>query len=667
MKKDVSYQIKEDEFIIKNYSNAKPFASFLPGIAGLWGKPFWAFYVNRGQAISCMGTKDKNGAILEFIAANKAYRLTSLQGFRTFIKANDKFYEPFRNSHDSFKNSIEQQMHITSHLLKLVDINKDLGLKITVEYFTLPNENIPAIARILSVENISNKTLKLECIDGLPIIIPYGTNDGMLKNMSRLAEGWFSGVLFYGENKIPVYKLKVEPEDSAEIVEIEQANFYLGYFFNKQNKVCFPEFIIDPEVVFKEQMDFILPMNFINNIKFKNDPETTAKNKTPCGMGYFKTVLQSKKTFKYFSVIGNTPKLNKLSSFFNKVISDNYLFQKKQENKALIADLCNNILTKSSSPEFDNYCKQTFLDNLLRGGYPITLGKDNYKKNVYVYSRIHGDMEREYNNFVIMPEYFSRGNGAYRDVNQNRRNDVFFNPDIKDSSLIFFLNLIQIDGFNPLSIMGSKFKINMKNEFLKLFRKEDKKKIKPFTLSAFSMRDLFNFIENNNIRLIIKKEKFPDDLMKFSEKIDHALPGAGYWSDHWHYNTDLMENYLSIFPEKAEEMLLKKEIFTFYDNPMVVLPRSEKYVIFNNSARQIQAVYLHPDKEKMITRRKENKNIVRTKHGRGSIYKTNLLGKFLCLIANKFASLDPEGVGIEMEADKPNWKKVVAIIEEDKK
>ena len=31
------------------------------------------------------------------------------------------------------------------------------------------------------------------------------------------------------------------------------------------------------------------------------------------------------------------------------------------------------------------------------------------------------------------------------------------------------------------------------------------------------------------------------------------------------------------------------------------------------------------------------------------------MSKMVCLIVNKLAMLDPEGVGIEMEAEKPGW------------
>ena len=44
--------------------------------------------------------------------------------------------------------------------------------------------------------------------------------------------------------------------------------------------------------------------------------------------------------------------------------------------------------------------------------------------------KLTGDPERDYNFFSIAAEYYSQGNGNFRDVSQNRRNDVFFNKDV---------------------------------------------------------------------------------------------------------------------------------------------------------------------------------------------------------------------------------------------
>ena len=63
--KKVRYYLNRNgEFVIENYHLAKPFSSFFPGIAGLWGIPAWVFYVNRGQGIASFGIRDKDHPIM---------------------------------------------------------------------------------------------------------------------------------------------------------------------------------------------------------------------------------------------------------------------------------------------------------------------------------------------------------------------------------------------------------------------------------------------------------------------------------------------------------------------------------------------------------------------------------------------------------------------------
>jgi len=70
--------LEADGFHLTGFNAARPFSSFLPGIAGEYGKPMWVFYANRGQCISSFGVRDRNSAMLEFQPANKAYVLTPL-------------------------------------------------------------------------------------------------------------------------------------------------------------------------------------------------------------------------------------------------------------------------------------------------------------------------------------------------------------------------------------------------------------------------------------------------------------------------------------------------------------------------------------------------------------------------------------------------------------
>src|SRR3989338_2302669 len=208
MAKPKYYISKDNEFVIENYNSAPTFSSFFPGIAGPFGCPMWVFYANRGQCITSAGVRDKNGAILEFQPANKAFRGVSLDGFRTFIKIDGSFYEPF-----SERSDYQREMRITPDRLKLIEENKKLKLRVEVEYFTVHNESFPALARTLKIINLSAKKRKVEVIDGLPIIIPFGFEDSLLKRISQTIEAWCSVENL--ENQAPFYKLKVIPSDAA--------------------------------------------------------------------------------------------------------------------------------------------------------------------------------------------------------------------------------------------------------------------------------------------------------------------------------------------------------------------------------------------------------------------------------------------------------------------
>ena len=661
MSKNAEYAVNGDEFIIHDYNNSKAFASFLPAISGLWGKPLWVYYVNRGQAISNFGVRDKDGAMIEFTAANKAWRQTALQGFRTFYKVNGTPYEPFRNTANRKHDKISQTMYINAYSVRLLDRNEELGVETEAVFCTLPNENFPALLRRLTVKNISSNALKIECIDGLPMLTPWGTRNWMLKNLSRLGEGWFGGVKF-SDGGIPYYKLSVEALDRPEIVPLKEAHFYCGIVRADASaaKNAAPKYCIDPDSVFGRQMDFDFPAVFLESDSFEIDPKISGKNKTPSGMGYFILNLAPEKYAEYFSMTGHCADYKNIDKTAVIFFQDGFFERKEKENADLVKGIASCVRTESSSAQFNTYCAQNFIDNALRGGFPVNIGDDTY----YAYSRVHGDMEREYNNFVVLSEYFSQGNGNYRDVNQNRRNDIFFNKNLGDDIIHFFMNLIQSDGFNPLVVLGVRFVFETE-ENRGLFLEEFSRNAKPvhpgfigeftaFLNTPLTIGGLFCFLEDRGI-VLSDREALLSSLLKYSKKKSLASHGEGYWSDHWHYNTDLIESYLAVFPDRFEQLLFGRKDYTYYDDCYFVEPRRIKYVLFRGKPLQIRAVRRDPEKTALISARRKNPNAARKDYGNGDVYQTTLLAKLLCLIANKYASLDPEGLGIEMESDKPNW------------
>jgi hypothetical protein len=291
-KKPKYYLNANGEFVIENYNLAKPFANFFPGIAGKYGIPMWVFYVNRGQAIASFGTKDKDHSILEFQPANKAWQMVSAVGFRTFIKiysgGKTKYYEPFHNGFPNLQFNISNKMCISSYGLTLEETNLTLGLKLKVEYFNIPNDNYAGLARIVTIENLSHANKKIQILDGLPQVVPFGTSNLFLKKLNRTIEAWMNVENL--DRGAPFYKLDVDPTDRPEVIHIEEGNFYLTFTYDK-NKAKISKPIVDPQCVFGPITDLSFPQQFLADKIFQYPKDQITKSRTPCGFSLFNLSL----------------------------------------------------------------------------------------------------------------------------------------------------------------------------------------------------------------------------------------------------------------------------------------------------------------------------------------------------------------------------------------
>jgi len=225
------------------------------------------------------------------------------------------------------------------------------------------------------------------------------------------------------------------------------------------------------------------------------------------------------------------------------------LEEKYRAAEELAQRLTDTVAIQSGQPVFDAYTRQTFLDNVLRGGWPVMLGSSKRPFVQHIYSRKHGDLERDYNAFYLAPEFYSQGNGNYRDVNQNRREDVWLNPQVGDYNVIAFMNLIQADGYNPLVIVGNRYMVPPAQRAAVLALVENPDPLAAFLTRAFTPGALLKFVAMAGIRLKATPEDFLTQVMSHADQHFEADPGEGYWIDHWTYNLDLIENYLTIYPD----------------------------------------------------------------------------------------------------------------------
>lgn len=626
--KNKEYYYENSQFIIENYNKKKTFANFLPGLAGKRGIPLWAFYVNRSQLISGFGLQDKNHPITLFHSANKAYETVGKDGFRTFIKLDGKIYEPF-----NINNNYENKIIIEPHKVSIEEINKDFNIKISIGYFGLPNEEIPALVRTVKIENLDSEAKDLEIIDGLAEILPAGVRNEEFKSLSNLLQSWMDVECL--DEGFGFYKLRGSTGDSAVVSEVREGNFYVG--FDKHGKL---DLIADRDLIFGYDTSKNVPIEFIDSsLKEILSKEQVNKNKVPAAFSVKKITL--KDSYELFALAGHTHSLERLRLLIDQLTKVDYIKDKEIEAKKIIEDLLKDVETKTAFKEFDAYIKQNYLDNFLRGGYPIKIGSQIY----HVFARKHGDLERDYNFFSLAPEYYSTGPGNFRDVCQNRRLDSLIHSEVKFFNVYQFASLIQLDGYNPLSVNGISYRIRekQKHSLINTHFGKNKEKLEDLFSRKFSPGDLVNFVERNEVEVLTKENDYLAEIIDNSDMRIESNFGEGYWIDHFTYILDLIESYIAIYPDKFNDYYLKKNIFMYYQSPIKILEQKEKSVLrTDGQVRQYKSL-IHLNGNGDFSRI------------HGEYYKSNLLTKLLVLALNKFSLLDPEGYGVEMEAGKPGW------------
>lgn len=618
---------------MKDFGRQSTFASFLPGIAGKTGIPIWCFYVNRGQGVVSFGIENKDHAIMEFYPAHVAYQNVKRTGFRTFVKVNGQVYEPFSDE------KLAQDMDIRMNLLMLTENDPKSGCKTEISYAVLPEENVGALLRKVVITNTSDHAMDMEVLDGMPAVVPYGVGMDSLKNMTQTAKAWMQAQV--AERQIACFKVRASMADSANVDQVLGMNFSTGVDADGNHL----DVIVDPEVVFGYDLSLARAVNLMDEgIDALLARRQNHSNIYPCSFFVKKAHVNPGEEVTLYELYGQAQSQEVLDQFLQQDLQAAYFERKLDRAVELTDELTDCIDTKTGNQDFDDYCRYTYMDNVLRGGKPVLLGDHNL---FYLYSRKHGDLERDYNEFSMSPEYFTQGNGNFRDVNQNRRCDTFFSPFVGTDNIHTFYSLVQLDGYNPLKLEAMSYRIDAEkfstvtiSESVREDEKLGEMLSKPFTPGK-----LYAALKNLTESEEELEENFAQ-IMNASIKQLNASFGEGYWSDHWDYNLDLIEDYLAIYPER-EEALYFADNYLFFQSPEGILPRKKRYVNTSKGVRQYN--YLQPVNVDTIA------GFVADPLKKEEQLKTTLIEKMLLLCTLKFAALDEQNMGVEMEGGKPGW------------
>lgn len=631
-----------------NYHNRPAFSGFLPGIAGVHGIPMWVFYVNRGQGVVSFGVDSKDGSIAEFFSAANAYRVVQERGFRTFLKesarpdagspADAGLYEPFSGQVPGE----QSEFIVNADSVSLREYNDALEIDVAVCYRTMPNRPVAALVREVTLTNNAGTARSFDFIDGLATIVPAGIDDSALKNIATTAQAWIRSDAV--DSSAAVYRVSATLGDTANVEQVERVHFAAGLLRAGAGGGRVGV-IYDPDIVFQPQ-GALRPASHIECSPVEElllRPQS-GRGKTPAALFAGRVEIAPGESVRIVEVYGAAGTEAEFHALREDLARSDFASGIAHDNREIVDGIAALCATETALPDFDAYCRQSFIDNVLRGGLPYVEQTDSGGVYLPVYSRKHGDLERDYNWFVIPPEYYSQGWGNYRDVLQNRRSDVFFVPQVGMENLWEFVSLIQADGYNPLVVQGRSFRVP-----------ETARRHIPETMTAthalvrsgeFSPGALLHAIEQDGMPRDESQSLFRT-VLGACEAVVNAEHGEGFWIDHWSYINDLLENCLTVFADQAETLLWDERVYPYYRSGHFVLPRHAKWSRVEGQVRQYEAVE-EPDASAAP--------IDRWMHdAAGAVFKASLGEKLLGLAAIKFLTRDAYGIGVEMEAGKPGW------------
>jgi len=625
----------DGRYRIDNYDEGPAFSSFLPGIAGPDGVPLWCMYVNRAQAVVSFGVANKDNAIAEFLPATWAYQLVGVQGFRTLCKIDNRYYEPFQKDLASRIYDYSRTMWIEPDNLRLAETNHTLGLSFNVDYFCPVNQPVGSLVRLLTITNNSDESKRINVLDGLALILPAGFTDHGLKSMRHITEAYASVRLIC--QKVPFYSAKVEAHDKVEVTKVTRGNFYAAWV-SGDGKLIPTEPLVDSHVVFGLGNDLITPRRFIAAEALDRQAQVW-ENRLPCALAPVETTLEPAQSVTVVAIIGSSPSedmaVRYLSAFSN--VQD--IESLRKQSHQLVESLTLPAFTVSQMPALDGYARQNYLDNILRGGIPLLLPSKSGPTLLHLYSRRHGDLERDYNYFVLLPHPLSSGPGNYRDICQNRRCDIWFYPDLEDQEIRVFVELLQADGYNPLSVMGYMWFLSDKVDPLQFCPAKDDQARSEFcriVKGKFHPGQLLNWLNLHGID-VDDRPKWLEEILKHCDRELVACGhNGGYWIDHWTYITDLLEAFAGIYPDRVESMLDGSADINWFDEGAHVVAHSNRHNHGDKAQVQFNAVVDVPVSD-------------------GPLHPVTVFGKLCALLAVKAVTFDYHCQGIEMEAGRPGW------------
>lgn len=251
-----------------------------------------------------------------------------------------------------------------------------------------------------------------------------------------------------------------------------------------------------------------------------------------------------------------------------------------------------------------------------------------------------------------------------------------FNPRVGSFNVRSFLSFIQADAYEPLSVEAVVFNLDDIGVCERIAEsavgRADGHRAQREALSgilnsgSFRPGQLFDLIRVQNIELVISRQDFIDMVASEAESSPMAVYQTGFWADHWTYYLDMIDSFLSIYPDR-EQQLLYDEKLPYFFSPATVQPRAKKYVeslsydASHNHVRQLNATMDDKEKQKSVSKYITNISgwyeleASWQRDANETKFTSSPIAKLFLLATLKFATRDAYGMGVEYEGGRPGW------------
>ena len=166
------------------------------------------------------------------------------------------------------------------------------------------------------------------------------------------------------KNDVPLFFSRIESDDAAEMKENVGGYYYMC--FDNNGTIC-P--IYDPCALFENETSLQFPINFImHGLKFVAGYSQHFTNKISCAFAPVAKKLSTNQNYTLSTLCGFAHNEDFINRLIPHILDKEYINKKLVEADQLALKYTNDIATTTGNPILDEYFRQSYLDNFLRGG-----------------------------------------------------------------------------------------------------------------------------------------------------------------------------------------------------------------------------------------------------------------------------------------------------------